>query len=88
MPKPSAIVLFGFDCKSPDFHDKYAAGAASDWTPITFILGLMAFAAIAVPQTPLPAPTGTIITSALGRSSNISKVYVPTPSIRSGVFAE
>jgi len=39
------------------------------------------------PEAPLPPPTGTIITSTDGTSSNISRAYVPTPAIRSGSFA-
>ena len=69
-------------------HERKAAGAASDWTPITSISGRIAFATTHAPAAPLPPPIGTTITSTSGRSSTISSVSVPTPAIRSGSLPE
>ena len=47
----------------PSRHDRYAAGAAAAWTPITSTAGRMALAAMHAPAAPLPPPTGTTIAS-------------------------
>ena len=39
------------------------------------------------PEAPDPAPTGTMRTSILSKSSWISREYVPTPAINAGSFA-
>src|SRR6266566_1543628 len=69
-------------------QERKAAGAASDWTPITLTAGLIAFATMQAPAAPLPPPTGTTITSIRGSSSRISIVSVATPAISSGSLAE
>ena len=53
-------------------HDSVTAGANSDCTPITCVRGERSAATRAVPQMPLPRPTGTRITSGSGNSSKIS----------------
>ena len=69
-------------------HERKAAGAASDWTPITSISGRIAFATTHAPAAPLPPPIGTTIASTSGRSSRISSVSVPTPAISRGSLPE
>ena len=57
----------------PSRQDSVTAGASSDCTPMTRVAGLRAAATRAVPQMPLPRPTGTKRTSGCGSSSKISR---------------
>ena len=56
--RPSAAVAVVAATGSPVRHASYAAGAASDWTPITSIPGRVAFATTHAPAAPLPPPIG------------------------------
>ena len=85
---PSAMLCIGKTISFPDFQDSYTAGADEACTPTTLTLGLIDFATIAVDAAPLPPPTGTIMTSTSGKSSRISKVYVPTPAYKTMFFTE
>jgi hypothetical protein len=52
--RPSAIVSQRSSRGRPAFHERYAAGAASDWTPITSRSGLIWAATTHAPAAPLP----------------------------------
>ena len=54
-----------------------ALAAPSGSTPIILTVGLISFAAQAIPEINPPPPTGTRIISASGSSSRISKAIVP-----------
>ena len=69
-------------------HERYAAGAASDCTPITSMPGRTVLAEMHAPAAPLPPPIGTTMTSIDGSSSSISSVAVATPAIRCGSLPE
>ena len=88
MARPSANVAVSSSTNERLCQERNAAGAASDWTPITSIPGRTAFATTHAPAAPLPPPTGTMIASTSGRSSRISSVSVPTPAIRCGSLPE
>jgi hypothetical protein len=85
---PSANVLVVSATSEPARQERYAAGAASDCTPITSIDGRTALATTQAAAAPLPPPTGTTITSTSGRASISSRVQVATPETRAGSFPE
>ncbi len=85
---PSASVSIRSSTRRRSCHERYAVGAASDWTPITCASGLTAFATMHAPAAPLPPPIGTMITSMPGCSSRISSVPVATPAMSSGSLPE
>ena len=72
----------------PSFQDRYAARALAACTPITSTPGFTPFAEMQTPHAPLPPPTGTMMVSTSGRSSIISRPYVPTPAMSAGSLAE
>ena len=63
--------------RRPSFQLRYAAGAASDWTPMTSMPARTALPAMHAAAAPLPPPIGTTITSIYGSSSSISSVSSP-----------
>ena len=86
--RPSAAVAVAAGDGLPVRQASYAAGAASDWTPITSISARVAFATTHAPAAPLPPPIGTRMASIRGWSSRSSSVPVPTPAMSSGSFPE
>ena len=78
--RPSAAVAIESSQTDRLCQERKAAGAASDWTPITAQPGLTAFATMQAPAAPLPPPIGTTIASRRGSCSTISSVCVPTPA--------
>ena len=85
---PSANVLVVSSTSAPARQERYAAGAASDCTPITSIDGRTALATMQAPDAPLPPPTGTTIASTSGLASRISSAQVATPATRAGSLPE
>jgi hypothetical protein len=79
---PSAMVWTrGSSHMQPCSMQCFSVGAPSGSTPITFIEGLNALAAIAIPETRPPPPTGTSIHWQSGSSFSISRAIVPWPAI-------
>ena len=74
MASPSANVLVVSSTRVPACQERYAAGAASDCTPITSTDERTVLATTQAPAAPLPPPTGTTITSVSGWASRISTV--------------
>ena len=75
---PSAILSADFKVIGwPAISDSFIPIAPLASTPITFILGLMALAATAIPLINPPPPIGTKIISVFGKSSKTSRAIVP-----------
>ncbi len=65
--EPSANVPILSETSFPSFQERYAAGAADDWTPITFAVNSIALATTQAPEAMLPPPTGRMIASTSGK---------------------